>query len=119
MHATQQGTYRVIGIPGPPTNLCTRIDGTRFYQETSLDAGMRKPHNGKLVPPPHPQALKQCGLYHVLGTYLEGAQESPELAEQQAECAWRLGNWDARLPRQCRQVLSFLLGAPRKRALVC
>ncbi|XP_070394356.1 serine-protein kinase ATM isoform X4 [Dermacentor albipictus] len=41
-------------------------------------------------------ALKQCGLYHTLTAYLEPS--TPDLAELQAECAWRLANWDCRLP---------------------
>ncbi|KAK8756671.1 hypothetical protein V5799_000627 [Amblyomma americanum] len=42
-------------------------------------------------------ALKQCGLYHTLATYLNGC-ETPDLTELQAECAWRLADWDCRLP---------------------
>lgn len=40
-------------------------------------------------------ALKQCGLYHTLAAYLEPS--TPDLAELQAECAWRLANWDCQL----------------------
>lgn len=42
-------------------------------------------------------ALKQCGLYNTLTAYLEPG--TPDLAELQAECAWRLANWDCRLSK--------------------
>ncbi|KAH7948513.1 hypothetical protein HPB52_023602 [Rhipicephalus sanguineus] len=42
-------------------------------------------------------ALKQCGLYNTLTAYVEPG--TPDLTELQAECAWRLANWDCRLPQ--------------------
>ncbi|KAL3183327.1 hypothetical protein MRX96_000303 [Rhipicephalus microplus] len=63
----------------------------------AVGAGFLLVGSWRLGCPDWMQALKQCGLYNTLTAYLEPG--TPDLAELQAECAWRLANWDCRLSK--------------------
>ncbi|XP_049272440.1 serine-protein kinase ATM [Rhipicephalus sanguineus] len=63
-------------------------------------------------------ALKQCGLYNTLTAYVEPG--TPDLTELQAECAWRLANWDCRLPQndQGRSSRMVIIVRPEQRRVI-